>query len=372
MKILHIADLHLGKKISGYSLIDDQSYFLDKTISYMKNNEIKHLIIAGDIYDVASPSGEAIKLFSNFLVKLKKNKIKAFIISGNHDSSERVGYGSSLFSDNDIYINSNIKDAINPICVDGINYYLIPYASAAEINQAFDQEFKTYDEAFRYLVSLIKLDESKINIAVAHQLVLNGDGTSMLGGSEEPIIGTIQNLSADIFNKFSYVALGHIHKPQQINEKIRYCGSPLAYHVDESKYTKSYTIININDDKITISLDEIKPLREVVEIKDTFDNIINNYEEYRNYYVYATIIGNEVENAMAKLKNKYPYAMSLRYLKEEVGDFDITKKISDIESISNEDLFAKLYFEQKGKKLSDFQLKLIKKLFGECDNNEAK
>lgn len=371
MKILHIADLHLGKKIAGYSLIDDQRYFLDKTIQYMNDNDINHLIIAGDIYDVASPSGEAIELFSNFLVELKKNKIKAFIISGNHDSSERVGYGSSLFKNSDIYINSNIKEAINPICVDGVNYYLIPYASAAEINQAFDQDFKTYDDAFRYLVSLIKLDENKINIAVAHQLVLNGDGTNILGGSEEPIIGTIQNLSADIFNKFSYVALGHIHKPQQINEKIRYCGSPLAYHVDESKYAKTYTIINISDNNIEISLDNIKPLRDVIEIKDTFDNIINNYEEYRNYYVYAIIIGNEVENAMAKLKNKYPYAMSLRYLKEEAKDFDITKKISDFESVSNEDLFAKLYLEQKGKELSDFQLKLIKKIFGECEKNEA-
>lgn len=371
MKIIHIADLHLGKKIGGYSLLDDQQYFLDNTINYAKENNINHLIIAGDIYDVSSPSGDAINMFSEFLNKLKENNIKAFIVSGNHDSKDRVGYGNKLISNAGIYINTNIKDALNPIFVDEINYYLIPFTTAAEINAKFEQNFKTYEEAMQYIVNSMNIDKTKINIAVAHQLVLSAKGEYEIGGSEDPIIGTIQNISGSIFKDFNYVALGHIHKPQNISKTIRYSGSPLAYHVDESKYDKTYTIIDIESDKLTITEEKINPLHEVVEIKDTFDNIINNYPEHINNYIYAVIEGNEVENAMAKLKNKYPYAVSIKYDKKESEGVDLSKKITDIENISSEDLFKKLYREQLGEEMNDFQVEFVNEILKECEENEA-
>ena len=371
MKILHIADLHLGKKIQGYSLLVDQKYFLENTIKYMKNHDISHLIIAGDIYDISSPSGEAINLFSDFLGMLKESGIKAFIISGNHDSNDRLGYASNLIKDSNIYINTSIKSGINPISADGINYYLLPYANLSEINSIYDKEFKTYEDALKYIISLIKLDKSKVNICVSHNLVLSSSNSILFGGSEEPIIGTIQNISSSVFKDFNYVALGHIHKPQKVATNIYYSGSPLTYHIDEAKYEKTYTIIDVEGSNISVKTDKIKPYREVIEITDTFDNIINNYNEYKNYYVYATITDNEVENAMAKLKNKYPYALSLRYLKDDNSNIDITKKIEDIESISIDELFNKLFNMQKGKDLSDYQKNIVLNLLKESEEDEA-
>ena len=368
MKILHIADIHLGKKIAGYSLLEDQKYFLDNTIEYMKNNNIGHIIIAGDIYDISSPSGEAIDTFNKFLNALKKNNIKAFIISGNHDSNERVGYGNKLFEDSNIYINTDIKEAINKISVDGINYYLFPYATALEINNKFGVSYKTYDEAMKYVMDQIVLDEGSVNIAVAHQLVLHDNNSPALGGGEEPIIGTIQNISSSIYDKFSYTALGHIHKPQKISEKIRYSGSPLAYHVDETKYDKTYTIIEVNGNDIKITEDKIIPLRGFVEIKDKFENIITKYEEYRDSYIYATITDEPVENAMAKIKNVYPYAIAIRYEKKDIKGVDINEKIEEIDNITLEELFYKLYAEQTEKALSEFQKEIVKKVLEEVEN----
>lgn len=365
MKILHISDLHIGKKISGYSLLEDQKYFLDNTIKFMKDKGISHLIVAGDIYDVSLPSGEAISIFNDFLNQLSNEGIKAFIISGNHDSKDRVGYGSKLIAKSNIYINSDIKEAIKPICVDGINYYLIPYASASEINTVFNQSFKTYDEAFAYVISLMNIDKSKINIAVSHQLVL-GKNQILLGGSEEPIIGTIQNINALVFKDFTYTALGHIHRPQNISDRIRYSGSPLPYHIDETKYKKNYIILDITKDNLSISLEEIVPKRRTVELKGSFDDIINNHKDEVNSYVYATITeGSRVDNAMAILKNTYPYAISIRYLMNEVEGVDITKKISDIENKNPFDLFSEFYSKQTGNELNSYQIDIVNQLLKE-------
>lgn len=370
MKILHISDLHLGKKISGYSLLADQIYFLENTIKYMKEKNINHLIIAGDIYDISSPSGEAINAFNDFLNSLNDNNIKAFIISGNHDSNERVGYGNELFKNSNIFINTDIKSAIEPISVDGINYYLFPYSSASEINAKFNQAFKTYDEAMKYVIDQIKLDNNAINIAVAHQLVLHDNNTPILGGGEEPIIGTIQNISSSIYDKFTYTALGHIHKPQKINDKVRYSGSPLAYHVDETKYDKTYIILEIDNGKINVSEEKIIPLRGFIELKDTFENIItkSEYEEYRGSYIYATITDEPVENAMAKIKNVYPYTVSIRYEKKEIKGVDINERIEKIDNITSEELFYKLYTEQTETDLTNFQKKIVKKVLEEVED----
>ena len=371
MKILHIADLHLGKKVGGYSLLEDQRYFLNDTIRFMNEKGIKNIIIAGDIYDISSPSGETISEFSNFLNNLRENKINAFIISGNHDSKDRVGYGSKLIKPNGIYINSNIKDAINPITVDDVNFYLIPYASAADINSAFDQNFKQYGEAFAYFMGQINIDKNKINIAVSHQLVLMGDKNPSFGGSEEPIIGTLQGIPSKVFEDFTYTALGHIHKPQNISDNIRYSGSPLAYHINECEYEKTYTIIDIDNGKLSISTEEIVPLRKVTVLKDTLDSIVNNYPNNVNDYIYAIITSDEVPNVMAILKNRYPYTIGMRYEEKSNKQGDFKQKLDDIENISYDDLFSAFYKEHMEKDLTEFQKSLVSKLLKEVSSDEA-
>lgn len=370
MKILHIGDLHLGKKIGGYSLIEDQKYFLNETIKFMKDREISHLIMAGDIYDISTPSGEAITLFSNFLNDLKDNNIKAFIISGNHDSKARIGYGNKLISASGIYINSSIEDAINPITVDGINYYLIPYTSSAEINSVFSESFKEYEDAMKYVISKMNIDKTKVNIAISHQLVLHDGVLPERGNSEEPVIGTIQNISSSVYQDFTYTALGHIHRPQNVKSNIRYCGSPFPYHIDETQYQKTFTILEVNDGKVSVTEEEIKPLRDTVKIEDTFENIINNYKKNKNDYVYAVITDEDRPNAMGILKEAYPYIINLRYKRKEVAGVDIENKIQNIETISYEDLFASFYLDQTGDELTDFQKELVEKLIKEGDNDE--
>ena len=371
MKILHISDIHLGKKIAGYSMLEDQEYFLKNTIKYMKDNSIEHLILAGDIYDISSPSGEAINIFSEFLNELKENNIKAFIISGNHDSNERVGYGNKLISKSNIYINTSIKDAINPICCDGINYYLIPYTTVSEINTAFGESFKDYDDAMSFVISKMKLDKNKINIALSHQLVLSGKNKYILGGSEDPVVGTVQNISESVYKDFSYVALGHIHKPQKISDTIYYSGSPLAYHINETKYEKTYNIVNIKDETLTVSTDIIKAKRESIELEDTFENLVSKpeYKKYQDYYIYVTLKDeNYIENAMDKIKNIFPYALSLRYAQTKTNDNLELIQIEDIDEVNLNDLFESLFKMQKNKELSPLQKKIVEEILVEGED----
>ena len=338
MKILHIADLHLGKKTFGYSLLEDQNYFLKETVNYLIKNGINKLIIAGDIYDTSSPAGDAIKLFDSFLTELVSNKIEAFIIPGNHDSKDRVGYLNDLIDSQGIHINSSIERALLPIDSDGINFYLMPYCSASDINAIFDTDFKNYSDACLYLINKMNIDINKTNILIAHQLVLPSNADLEFGGSEEPVVGTISNIPTSIFKDFDYVALGHIHKPQNVAKNVRYSGSPLAYHADEAKYEKTYTIIDVNNKDINITTDKIIPLKETIVLKGKFEEIIKN-NEYKDCYIHAIITDGDIANAMDKLKVVLPYTLSISYIRAEGEGIDLSEKIKDIENVSPEELF---------------------------------
>lgn len=367
MKILHIADLHLGKKTFGYSLLEDQRYFLDKTVDYLKDNQINKLIIAGDIYDTASPSGDAISLFDSFLTKLVNNKIEAFIISGNHDSKDRVGYLNNIVASQGIHINSSIENALKPITSDNINFYLIPYSSASDINAAFETNYKNYNDALAYVINKMEINKEMTNIAIAHQLVLPTQSELEFGGSEEPVVGTISNIPSSLFSDFDYVALGHIHKPQNVAKNARYSGSPLAYHSDEAKYEKSYTIIEVNGKNLSIKTDKIIPLRDTKVLTGTFEDILTKNDAYKSCYIHAVITDGDIPNAMEKLKQVFPYALSISYLRHEGVGVNISEKIKDIENISPNDLFSKLYTEQMGLELTDYQKEIINDLLKDGD-----
>ena len=362
MKLLHLADLHLGKKIFGYSLLEDQKYFLDNTIDFILENNIEGVMISGDIYDVAMPSGEAIKLFDSFITNLVRNHIEAFIIPGNHDSKDRVGYLKDLISINNIRINHDVRESINKITSHGINFYLLPYATTLDINVAFGQEFKDYSEAFKYLVGVMNINTKETNVLLMHQMISFGGKNVELGGSEEFSIGTIQNIESNIFADFDYVALGHIHKAQKVSSNMKYCGSPLVYHKDETKYPHNYTIIDINNKIINIEEKPIKPLREVRVIRDNFINILTKYSGYKNDYIYAEVLDDPVEGAMDKLKNVFPYALSIVYVQNELQSINLEESIQNIEQIDLNDLFASFYKGILNKDLTDYQKDIVKNL----------
>lgn len=364
MQILHLADLHLGKRIYGYSLLEDQKYFLNETINYMKKNKIGYLIVAGDIFDSSLPSGEAMKVFDEYLTALVQNQIEAFIIPGNHDSNLRLSYLKDFTSYFKIHIVTNVLDVLKPFLVANVCFYLLPYTTTLELNNAFSFNAKNANEAFSLLVKKLNLNQGLVNILIMHQTVLPTNAEIIHSASEEAVVATISSLSSTLFKDFSYVALGHIHKSQNVSKNARYAGAPLVYHVDEIGTKKTITILEINNNTVTIKEDEIKPLREAIKLTGTFDEIINNHPEALNNYLYAMIKGPRIDNAMAVLKEKYPYALTLAYQTNKENNHFIEEKIASIENFSNEELFKKLFEAKTSHPLTERQKELIKGLLG--------
>lgn len=362
MRILHLADLHLGKRICGYSLIDDQRFFLNETLRFIEENNLKCLIIAGDIYDASVPSAEATTVLDEFLSSLADRKIMTLIIPGNHDSSERLNYASTFFLNRGIHIVSNVKNSLLPIKIEGINFYLVPFINHHDVNNLLSKEFKDYGTAMQGLVEAMNIDNKQTNVLVAHQLVLPSQGELERSSSEEVTIGLLGNIPANNLYGFDYVALGHIHKPQNVGRNMRYPGSPLKYHSDEAKSEKSYTIVTIDGKKVSFETAPIKPRRDVVVLKGKLEDIILNNASEADKYVYAVLTDEtNVENAMEKLKRVFPYTLNLEY-QITVGQGVSPIVVVDVQQIPLTTLFSDFYQQQNGQDLSDYQKEVVKNL----------
>ena len=277
MKILHLSDLHLGKRVNEFSMIEDQTYILNEIINIIDEQKPKVIILAGDIYDKPIPPAEAVELFDDFLYKLSKRNLYVFIISGNHDSAERIAFGSRLFDKSGIYLSPVYNGKILPIPVDDecgdINFYMLPFIKPVHVRRFFpDTSISTYTDALNTVITDMNIDNTKRNILITHQFVTGSSRTE----SEDVSVGGSDNVDSDIFKDFDYVALGHIHRSQSCgSEYIRYCGTPLKYSFSESKDTKSITVIDIKE-KGDIKLDFIPltPLRDMVEIKGSYNELM--------------------------------------------------------------------------------------------------
>ncbi len=241
MKFLHLADLHLGKSLANFDLIDDQRFILKQILNYAKEKEVDGVLIAGDVYDKSVPSEAATKLLDQFLIELKKLGIRVFMISGNHDSDDRLNYGSTIFASNEIYISAvfngtlpmqSISDGENTVDV-----YMLPYVKASQVSHFFPEEkIGSYEEAVRVILRNTPLNREHKNILIAHQFVAGKGEDPVCSGSESIAtrsVGTVEKIGYDCFDEFDYVALGHIHSPQRVGrDEVRYAGSPLKYYDD--------------------------------------------------------------------------------------------------------------------------------------------
>ncbi|MDY0345784.1 MAG: exonuclease SbcCD subunit D [Bacilli bacterium] len=371
MKILHLADLHLGKRICGYSLIDDQRFFLNQTLRFLDENNIKCLIIAGDIYDLSIPSAEATTILDEFLSALADKGIQVLMIPGNHDSSNRLSYASNFFKNRGIHIVTDAKNSLSPIAIDDVNFYLVPFLNHHDVNRVLETDFKDYESAMRGLVEAMKIDDKKTNVLIAHQLVLPTKGELSRSGSEEITIGTLGNISASTLYGFDYVALGHIHKPQNVGHNMRYPGSPLKYHSDEANIEKSYTVVSVDGKNVSYETMPIRPLRDVVVLKGKLEDIVLNNASEKDNYVYA-ILTNEtsVENAMEKLKRVFPHALNLEY-ERIIGQGVSATQTIDVQEIPLTTLFADFYEQQNGRPLSKHQEQIVSDLLEGGSNNET-
>ncbi len=373
MKIVHLADLHLGKKVNEFSMIEDQKYILEQIIEIIDIQKPDVIIIAGDIYDKAIPPIEAVELLDDFIFKISERKINTFIISGNHDSPERLAFGSKIINLSKIYISPAYNGEISKITLEDengeVNFYLLPFVKPANVRRFFpDDKIETYTEAIDTIVKNIEINTEKRNILVAHQFVTGASRTE----SEEISVGGLDNVDAKVFSKFDYVALGHIHRPQNIgeNQRIRYCGTPLKYSFSEINDKKSVSIIEMNTkNDFEINLVELKPQRDMRKIKGKYEEIIlkENYENTNTDDYIQVILTDEEEipDVIQKLRNIYKNIMKLEYdnkrtRKDSTFDFEI-----EIENKSPFEIFSEFYKNQNGVEMSNEQIKIVIELMKE-------
>ena len=376
MKILHLADLHLGKRVNEMSMIEDQKYILDQIITLIKEESVGIVLLCGDIYDKSIPTIEAIHLLDEFLDQLSKMAIKVLMISGNHDSIDRLSFGKSLFTRSNLYIASQFENEIEKITVkeNGItvNFYMLPFVKSAYISHIFQLQTDSYEECFRYLIEHTKIDEEETNILLSHQFVTANNKNPELSDSETSSLGGIDNIDFHIFDPFDYVALGHIHKPQAMGrEMVRYAGSILKYSFSEIHMDKKATILTIDAKKeISLSFHPLKPLRDMREIECSLEELLKKQCEIGNQEDYMHVILTDEEqilDAIGKVRTIYPNVMQIsfknrRHMKQLESAQIKEDQISDQ---SPAELFEQFYKMQNHIDLDEKRLQLVLSVFEE-------
>ena len=373
---MHLADLHLGKRVNEMSMIEDQKYILDQIITLIKEESVGIVLLCGDIYDKSIPTIEAIHLLDEFLDQLSKMAIKVLMISGNHDSIDRLSFGKSLFTRSNLYIASQFENEIEKITVkeNGItvNFYMLPFVKSAYISHIFQLQTDSYEECFRYLIEHTKIDEEETNILLSHQFVTANKKNPELSDSETSSLGGIDNIDFHIFDPFDYVALGHIHKPQAMGrEMVRYAGSILKYSFSEIHMDKKATILTIDAKKeISLSFHPLKPLRDMREIECSLEELLKKQCEIGKQEDYMHVILTDEEqilDAIGKVRTIYPNVMQIsfknrRHMKQLESAQIKEDQISDQ---SPAELFEQFYKMQNHIDLDEKRLQLVLSVFEE-------
>ncbi len=377
MRLIHLSDLHIGKRVNEFSMLEDQEYILKEILGIIDDEQPDGVIIAGDVYDKSVPSEEAVKLLDSFLTSLAKRKLQVYIISGNHDSAAKLAFASSLIDLSGIHISPVYDSAQIAMMGDGLvrpykledgkgqmaNIYMLPFVKPAMVRAVFPDEadyIKDYTDACRVAVEHMDVDEKVTNILVAHQFV-----TGAVRSESEENVGGLDNVDVSVFDSFDYVALGHIHGPQKVGrETVRYCGTPLKYSLSEANHTKSVTVVDIPENKkIEIRTVPLVPMHELREVKGTFDELMDrrNYEGTAvDDYLYVVLTDeDDVPDALGKLRTVYPNVMKLGYDNTRTR---VTQTIDDgavLEGKKPIDLFGELYEKQNNKEMSDEQRSFV-------------
>lgn len=370
MKFMHISDLHLGKKVNEFSMLEDQKYILTRILQIIEEQRTDGVLIAGDIYDRPVPSVEAVELLDDFLAKLVKKKQKVFVISGNHDSAERLAFASTLLKNSDVYVSPVYHGDVQPVVLHDaygtINIYLLPFVKPIHVRRYYEEEqIESYTDAIRVAVDKMQVDTSQRNILLLHQFVAGAARCE----SEEKSIGGLDDVNAKVLQDFDYVALGHIHGPQNVGgETIRYCGTPLKYSFSEINHKKSVTIVDVKEKgSIEVSLVPLEPKRDLYEIRGTYDELTRrSYYEgqaFQNGYLHVTLTDEEdVPEALGKLRAIYPFIMKLDYDNTRTRSNKTVGVTEQVESKSPRELFDELYELQNGVEMTAQQGRLVDEL----------
>lgn len=363
MRILHTADLHIGKVVNEFSMLEDQKYILQQILEIAHKREVDAVIIAGDVYDRSIPPAEAVTLLDWFLESLVESKIQVFMISGNHDSPERVGFASNILDYKGLYIAGESNGIAKKVTINDsygpIHFYLLPfmkpqivkyYLSLGKVEKEIEDSIRTFEEGVRASLKEMEVEEEERNILITHHFVTNCGIAPEESDSEVSLsLGGVDNVEASVFDDFDYVALGHIHRPQMVKrESIRYAGSPLKYSFSEVLHKKSITIIEMKEKgDLTIENVELKPLKDMRKIKGELKELMDpKYYGQANVedYIQATLTDDmELVDPIGTLRSVYPNVMQIileKNLRETKGD---QKNFIERKSKSTIELFDEFY-----------------------------
>lgn len=362
MKFLHLSDLHIGKRVNEVSMLDDQAYILDQILDIADTEQPDAVLIAGDIYDRSIPSNEAVTLFDDFLVKLAKRHLPVLMISGNHDSPERLSFGGRLLDASGIYISPVYHGDIQPITLTDsygpVHFWLLPFIRPAHVRRFFpDEPIESYTDACRTVISHMPIDPAERNVLITHQFVTG----AVTCESEELSVGGTDNVDASIFDVFDYVALGHIHGPQNIgSNRIRYCGTPLKYSFSEADHHKSVTVVTLGKKgTLNLQLSPLLPRHDLRQIRGSFATLTDksSYEGTTlNDYLHVILTDEEdIPEAVGKLRLIYPNIMKLSYDNTRTRTDQIIDAATDVQRKTPLELFEELYEMQNNQPMSEEQ-----------------
>ena len=403
MKFLHLADLHIGKRVCEYNMLDDQVHILGEVLKVVDAERPDAVLIAGDVYDKPVPGAEAVAVLDDFLVKLSATGVKVFVVSGNHDSAERIAFGARLMQGTGVYMSPVYSGAFEPVTLQDVSgevdVWMLPFVRPATVRACLtsDEErvqVTDYTTALRSAISQMKFTEGRRNVLVAHQFVTGAETTE---GAEE-CVGGLENVDASVFEKFDYVALGHIHKPQNVLKgddgtvRARYCGTPLKYSQSEAAHKKSITVVELGaavnaGDAVAVAGDlfavagmraalqireiPLTPLHDVREIRGTFAELVS--EGFRSAqiaagqklddYIYVKLTDeNDVLDAAQKLRGIYPNLMMLEYDNERTNNQKITVNVEKVEKKSPMQLFGDFFGEMNGRDMNDEESEFVQSI----------
>lgn len=370
MKFLHLADLHLGKRVNGFSMLEDQAHILRQILAILDDEQPDGVLIAGDVYDKSVPSVEAVGLLDGFLTELRARGVPVLLISGNHDSPERLAFGGRVMDSCGIHISPVYDGALAPVTLHDefgpVHVWLLPFVKPAHVRRWFpDADIESYTDAVAEAVAHMDIDTAARNVLVTHQFVTGGARS----GSEELSVGGTDNVDSGVFAPFDYVALGHLHGAQHIGrETIRYAGSPLKYSFSEARQHKSVTVVTLGEKgDVQVRTVALTPLRELREIRGSYDELTARsfYEHttYRSDYLHLILTDEQdVFDAMSRLRTIYPYLMTLDYDNARTRAAGGMSVPAETERRTPLELFEALYKRQNHQPMSEVQRAYIAQL----------
>ncbi|MGE4484778.1 MAG: exonuclease SbcCD subunit D [Oscillospiraceae bacterium] len=366
MKLIHLSDLHIGKRVNEFSMLEDQEYILTKIIGIIDDERPDGVIIAGDIYDKSVPSAEAVQLFDDFLVHLSRRGLKVFVISGNHDSPERIAFGSRLMSSSGIYMSPVYDGRVTPVGMadefGAVDVFMLPFLKPSHVKRYCpDDEISTYTDAVRSAIGHMEINPENRNVLITHQFVTGASRCD----SEDIAVGGSDNVDAGVFKPFDYVALGHIHSPQNVGgETVRYCGTPLKYSFSEVKHTKSVTVVALSEKgSVTVRTVPLVPKRDMAEIRGSYMEMTSRsfYSGMdTEAYMHITLTDEEdIPDAIGKLGSVYPNIMKLDYDNRRTRSSAEISGADDVENRAPIELFSEFYEKQNNQPLSEEQYAFV-------------